>query len=1116
MARGFSSEALTALANGATTYRLAKFNFSVPLFFTTAQRKILFNGDEYIHSPILGDLPTFTDLLDMAPGYIDIPMSGVSLAEHGLVETEDYLNKEVTVYLYIEGVDEAQIIWEGYIQNAPSKENWKTGKTSINWKCASHWANWQQKKGRILSLEGQQQTSGNPNDLFFEYIGVTDDRLDDWEDVNQGLTGNALIDGVVDAGVGILEAGVDLVENVFDGLSNLFGGGGGGGQTIAKKEAAYNLIKYPSEFRRLPVLYGTTRTKGIPTFRRVDENNQEHLYVVYSLSEGECDSLVDITFKNDEPYTTGTYSGIVSVVGFYSGAATQVADPTLIEKFPTLWTANHTGDGVCYIVLRYTKDETWSGEPKPAFVVKGKKLYDPRTTFTQWSANCALVVYDLATNLIYGKGLPASKINIPAINAGADRCDEQITDHDGTGTGDNSETPVSINRYEVNGAMSTDNAVIDNMRKALFNMRAYLPRYSGQHHLILQQPNEPVVYTLDESNTEGEFSVMPLSATDKNNVIYYEIIDPRINYRKANFQIDNPVYLTQDNGIESSNVVNNIFENNRYRALRHGDMILDSGRTKIRVEDSCIKGDAVNLTVGSIVAINRIQKGWINKPFRVMKTSLDKNNVVKLFLEGYVSDNHDATLPKERVPANDSILYSPLNVEAVTDIAFTSGTSTLLKLGDGTIISRIKGVIAVPADVYITGYIVEYKKTSETNYSTLTTLYGRTNNEFIIAPAEDGQSYTVKVTAFNSFSRKSAPFTKAHVVVGKTQAPGSPSGLSALSGVNAVHLDWINPTDLDFSHVEIHAASTNNFTLSAIVGTDKGGEESGVKVGAFTHPTTANKYYWLIARDTTGNGSDIFPVNPIGGVLGSPNPVAAGDLSGSVDYSTQVGGSTKPDDNATVGSMADVDMFDSSGNLIDTVDYFSNPGLYYRIDYLTLDGFLSTNTTLDEDGVLVSSTNTSTTQYFVKPVSARVVPINFDKKMGFKTRVIFDGLTSVNDGYIGIGNRYSALGGFGMVFDYAGGQCRAGVWKRTSTALYTSAYSTTFANGDDLTIICVRDGTVITLTVINNTTDVTTTIVYDQASIITGSTDYEQSVYMPTYSATAALLFNEWYVFQAP
>ena len=1184
--RGFSPAALAALAAGATTYRLVKFGFSSPLLFTTAPRPITHGGEVFVPSSVMGILPDLSDELGMVPGTIDIPMSGVSLAEHALTTAENYLNREVTQWLYVEGVDEAQIVWEGYIQNAPSKENWKTGKADISWKCASHWANWQQKNGRILSLEGHQATSGDDTDVFFEYIGVTDDRLEDWESVNEGLTGNPLIDGLIDAGADLLNNAGELIGGVLDGLGSIFGGGGGGGgQTMAKQEASHNLIKYPSAFRRLPVLYGTTRTKGIPMFRRIDDAETSSLYVVYALGEGECDSLVDITFKNGEPYTGSNYSGLVDVVGFYNGTATQTADPTLIEKFPTLWTANHKGAGVCYVVLKYAKDEVWSGEPKPAFIVKGKKLFDPRTSVTEWSANCALIVNDLSKNPIYGKNLPDAKINLDLIKSGADRCDEQITDHDGTGVGDNAETPSTINRYEFNGAISTDDSVKSNVEKVLFNMRAFYPRYSGQHHLILQQPNETSVYTIDENNTEGEFSVMPLSATEKNNVIYYEINDPRINYRKANFQIDNAVYLAEDNGIESSQVVGNLFENNRYRALRHGDMILDSGRTGIRVEDKIIQGDAVDLTVGSIVKVSRIQKGWVDKLFRVHKTVLNNNNEVRVFLKGYVSDNHDATLPKEKVPANDSILYNPLTVGTVTDIAFTSGTATLLKMKDGSIVSRVKGVIAVAVDEYVTGYIVEYKKTSETNYTTLTTLYGRTNNEFFISPAEDEQSYTVKITTFNAFGRKTkTPFTKAHVVVGKTEAPGEPSALSALSGVNAVHLDWINPVDLDFSHVEIHAASTNNFTLSAIVGTDKGGEESGVRVGAFTHPTTANKYYWLIARDTTGNGSDIFPGNPIGGILGSPSPVTAGDLSGTVDWSSQIGGSGKPADNAnlttntnqltdgaglgntaqwsgvggsgkpqdnanlttntnqltdganlgntaqwsgvggagkpadnaTLGAQVDGNLLDAGGNPIDAVDYFSNTGLYYRIDFLTLDGFLSTNTTIDEDGVLVSAANDSSTRYFVKPISTRVVPINFDKTMGFKTRAIFAGLSATYDGYVGIGNRYDANGGFGAVFDYTGGVCRLGVWKRTSGALYTSAYSITFANGDDLTLICVKDGTVITLTVINNTTELTTTLVYDHVTLLTGSPTYELSVYMPIYSATATLLLNEWFVFQAP
>ena len=1351
--RGLSPASKTSLKNGGRSFRLIKYNFSTALFHTDAPRKIVYAGDEYLPSAILDDLPDLSESIDMVPDTVTIPWSGVSLAEHALTVTEAYQNVEVTVYLHVEDTAETIVFWEGYIQDCPSEVNDKAGESVINWKVASHWANWQAKNGRVLSREGQQEASGNPSDKFFQYIGVTDDRLEDWEHVNEGLTGNSLVDGVIDAGVGIIETGVNAVESIVDGISSLFGGGGGGGggnenlQT-AIKQLGYNLVKYPSQFRRLPVLYGTTRTPGVPVFRRIDENDTQFLYVVYALGEGECESLENITFKNDESYTSGNYSGKVSVIGFYSGAASQTADPTLISKFPSLWSADHVGDGVCYVVMRYKKSDVWSGEPKPAFIVKGKKLFDPRTSLTQWSANAALITRDYITDPLYGRGLPISKIDDTAFIDAANDCDVQITNHDGTGTGDNAETPASINQFEINGAILTDKSVKSNLEAMLFNMRAYLPRIGGKHTLIRQQAGETAVYDLDGDNTTGLCEVAPVSAVNKKNVVFYEIIDPRINYRKGNFKASNDAYLAEDKYQVSEKVVTNILENDRYRALRHADVILNESRTGVKVQDTATEGDAIDLAVGDIVRLSRDEKGWVQKPFRVMKTTVNTSNQVKLVLKAYVSANHNTTVPGELVPANDSILYSPFSVEAITDIAFTSGTSVLMTLGDGTIISQVKGVIPVPVDQYVTGYIVEYKLSTDANYSALKTLHGRTNNEFYLSPANDGLTYDFKVTAFNAFGRKSTAFTKPHTVVGKTEAPAAPSALTATSETNAVRLDWVNPSpaDLDFLHVEIEAATSNNQALAEVIAT--------VKAETYTHPTTTDHYYWIVIKDTSKNLSDFYPLNPVGGVLGSPDPVAAGDLSGTVDWSSQIDGagkpadnadvtnysdyrvtnsqtennvltiakpqgasysnntssvvgaivialpqswtstmmkmvidvfeyastasfsiavggynysassqwvnefaqlfgntqannrvrfghngtnccivigetttswaypkiavrdfvaghsnfsqplwatgwaisivsnlsgytftgdfadtlldaksiinqgalatqnenqvnalnlinapaeagatnttntsqlvdgaqlgltaewagvvgSGKPADNATNGAQVDSNLTDSAGNPIDAVDYFSNTGLFYRVDILTLDGYITSGATLDPDGVLVTSVvQQGWARHLVKPVSTRIVPINFDKKLGFKTRIIIDGMNNTFDeAYIGLGSRYTNdFHSIGMIFEWNGTEVRAGVYWRRPGTYSNSALTIGFNNGDDLTIICVRDDTGLVLDIYNNTTQQASQAVFSGANP-TGGVDYEMSIFAPDNTAGATTLMNEWFVFQAP
>ena len=82
--------------------------------------------------------------------------------------------------------------------------------------------------------------------------------------------------------------------------------------------------------------------------------------------------------------------------------------------------------GFTYTVVRLDlrQAEFQGGLPDISVLLKGKKLYDPRTGVTAWSNNPALVIYDYLTSPMCGvdpDDLPLSHY-ITAANV----CDEQI------------------------------------------------------------------------------------------------------------------------------------------------------------------------------------------------------------------------------------------------------------------------------------------------------------------------------------------------------------------------------------------------------------------------------------------------------------------------------------------------------------------------------------------------------------------------------------------------------------------------------------------------------------------------------------------------------------------
>lgn len=108
------------------------------------------------------------------------------------------------------------------------------------------------------------------------------------------------------------------------------------------------------------------------------------------------------------------------------GVAGDPADASLLAECGDKWKSTATLTGFTYTVIRLElrQAEFQGGLPDISVLMKGKKLFDPRTGLTAWSSNPALVTYDYLTSEMCGvdpDDLPVSHY-ITAANA----CDEQI------------------------------------------------------------------------------------------------------------------------------------------------------------------------------------------------------------------------------------------------------------------------------------------------------------------------------------------------------------------------------------------------------------------------------------------------------------------------------------------------------------------------------------------------------------------------------------------------------------------------------------------------------------------------------------------------------------------
>ncbi len=183
-------------------------------------------------------------------------------------------------------------------------------------------------------------------------------------------------------------------------------------------------------------IYGEVRVGGPMTFYSTTQDNKFHHYIV-TLAAHEVQEIGAV-YMNDYPVyaddmdaggnvISGRFNGKMRIKK-HLGSASQTADTDLSGEV-TEWTTNHRMRGRAYIYIRIEDDRNTypTGIPSVSAVVKGKKLFDPRTSSTAWSANPALVLRDYFRDTQYGRGATSAEINDTFINSDANTSEEFVT-----------------------------------------------------------------------------------------------------------------------------------------------------------------------------------------------------------------------------------------------------------------------------------------------------------------------------------------------------------------------------------------------------------------------------------------------------------------------------------------------------------------------------------------------------------------------------------------------------------------------------------------------------------------------------------------------------------------
>lgn len=672
----------------------------------------------------------------------------------------------------------------------------------------------------------------------------------------------------------------------------------------AVAQAQRILRNYKGTDSPLRVIYGEVRCGGDIVFEDITGTEGEYYWIVIALgaTNGAPYEAVSHIYLDDHEYDlTADFSSNVLQVGkwanlvwvkAYLGDDDQTADATL-SAASTPWTSNHKGQGMCYAIIRLTRDdEVFNHIPEFSFKVKGAKIYDPRLDSTnggsgthrdgaltdspnpaltwEWSDNPALILRDYIRCSRYGMGEVKARIDDVTVAAAANTCDESVNVPGG-----------SQQRYLCNGILNTNTAHIQNIaaiRSAMCGIQTYS---RGKHKIFAGEYTAPTV-TLTDDDLSGGISVQSIRGSELYNSVRGKYLSADRKWQWTSFvPRTDAAYVTEDNGETLWNDIELPMVTNEYRAQRIATIILRQSRNKLTV-DANFNLKAYKLELFETVAITNSELGWSSKVFRVLGWKFNPDGTVNLALQEDASSIwDDPSVGSYGTPGNStatpyptptpSDIPAPIVVTPVTGGLVVSWTAP----GDNS--AQYYDVAEYTANTPVSSATIVSRRAATEHtrhFSTPTTRYywvrpvgynGQTGNWTGVTVGGNGVGDT-SIAPLATYSQLTQPV---HSVFAQTDGTGY--SLTSAGGTHKVYSGGADVTT-SATHSIVGTQTKNGLTISVVAGTGVYSLDDGSPVGV--NWTTNEESFTLRA---TYDGVDYDQVYTITKALaGSPGSSHAG------------------------------------------------------------------------------------------------------------------------------------------------------------------------------------------------------------------------------------------------
>jgi hypothetical protein len=597
-------------------------------------------------------------------------------------------------------------------------------------------------------------------------------------------------------------------------------------------------------------VYGEMRKGGTITYLETTGETNEFLHLIVSLAGHPVDQIGDILI--DDQVVTIDGSGNVTD-GFLDGDGnptiriqkfdgTQITAPADLLNESELTgadalTSGFVGNGIAYLYIRLRYDQSAFPNGIPLFtaVVRGKRVFDPRTSTTVWTDNAALCIRDYLTSAY---GLSDSNIDETAFSAAANICDETVAT---AGAG-------NVKRYTINGIVTADTAHGEVLNQMVTACAGTLFWGTGKWKLTVADYVAPTkTLTLDDLRS-GISLQTRTNLRDQFNTVQGTFINAAERWITQDYPpIIGAGFVAEDGGVEQSLDLALPFTTNAAIAQRLAKLTLFRGREQMTFSAE-FGMNAFDVEVGEIIDLDMDRYGFDGKEFEVigwqLKANQDAGDLrVMLTLRETSEAAFDWNAEESDIIGGNTNLPDAFGGLAINNLTASGGGRTQ---GDGTFINSAILNWDNVSNAFLDHYEVEWKPLSDSVYSATVT----EQSDIELSPVIDGVEYIFRVRAVTVAGVKGPYSTVQFTGGGDVTAPGLPTDITATGHFEYISIEWTNPADADLNFVEIWEADTDNSASATRVGISGGNTFQRTNLGL-----NVTKFYFLKSVDYSGNAS---------------------------------------------------------------------------------------------------------------------------------------------------------------------------------------------------------------------------------------------------------------------